>query len=157
MSNLFGTSTINSAVFTSEPHPSFGRFRRVVQECQHTWWQTVVQQLNELGELERGWDGYRAGPVRFDTANFALRLLEAACREDTPAPQIVPGADGDLQLEWHLATGDIELHVRGPLQVSAWASIDGQEEVAELTNDFALPAQWLSKIAGQQFAAAAAA
>lgn len=160
MSGLFtSNATSSAAVFSLELHPRFntGNVRRVVQEPADIWRQSAVQQLNDLVALERGWDGYGAGPVRFDTAYFALRMLDAACVEDTPAPQIVPGSDGDLQIEWHLPGGDIELHVRAPLQVSAWARVNGAEEAVELTNDFSLPALWLPQIAGQQLAAAAAA
>lgn len=154
-----GNYNFNStgAVFNLGLHAGFVLARRVIQRPEYRWHKAALDQLNDLVALERGWDGYRAGPVRFDTANFALQMLERACAEDTPCPQIVPGADGDLQIEWHFANGDIELHVRGPLQVSAWACIDGVEQEAELTNDFTLPAEWLSSMAGQHVAAAAAA
>jgi hypothetical protein len=155
MSGVYSLST--GAVFNLGLHAGFVMSRRVVQRSDHRWQKAVVCQLNELVALERGWDGYRAGPVRFDTANFALQMLESACGEDTPCPQIVPGTDGDMQVEWHFANGDIELHVRSPLQVSAWARIDGVELEAELTNDFTLAAEWLSLLAGQHVATAAAA
>ena len=145
------------AVFDLGLHAGFVIARRLVRRPEYRWHKAAVDQLNELVALERGWDGYRAGPVRFDTANFALQMLESACCDDTPCPQIVPGTDGDLQIEWHFENGDIELHVRGPLQVSAWAMINDVEHTAELTNDFTVAAEWLSSMAGQQVAAAAAA
>lgn len=131
--------------------------RRIVQDLDRSWRQAVIDQLNCLVALEKGWDGYRGGPVRFDTAHFALRLLDSACGNDTPSPEIVPGSDGDLQIEWHLEAGDIELHVSGPLKVHAWARIDGVERDADLTNDFTTVAQWLAMLADQELAATAAA
>lgn len=156
MSGLY-SPRISGAVFDIGLHRGFQSARRVVQRPEYRWHKAAVDQLNDLVALERGWDGYRAGPVRFDTANFALQLLESACAEDTASPQIVPGTDGDLQIEWHFANGDIELHVRGPLQVAGWARIGGVEHVSELTNDFTIAAQWLSAMTGQHVAAAAAA
>jgi hypothetical protein len=147
----------SAAVFNIGLHTGFNLARRIVSRPEYQWHKRALDQLNELVALEKGWDGYRALPVRFDTANFALQMLESACGEYTPCPQIVPGANGDMQIEWHFANGDIELHVRGPLQVSGWALIDGVEHEAELTNDFTVAAGWLSSMADQQVAAAAAA
>jgi hypothetical protein len=145
------------SVFNIGLHTGFVLARRLVQRPEFQWHKAALDQLNELVALERGWDGYRAGPVRFDTANFALQMLESACRDDTPCPQIVPGSDGDLQVEWHFADCDIEVHVRGPLQVTAWSRINGVEQELELTNDFTVLAQWISSIAVHNVAAAAAA
>ena len=78
------------------------------------WRDQVRQRLTDLCKLSSGWDGYGAGPVDADTANFAWHLLDQSCPPDTPPPSIVPGVDGELQIEWHLKQGDIELHVRSP-------------------------------------------
>jgi len=160
MSLRFSSDASSSAsVFSLELHPRYnaGTVRNVVQQVARSWSTGVLRQLNALVALPRGWDGYRAGPVRFDTANFALQLLESACGDETPCPQIIPGSDGDLQIEWHLPGGDVELHVAGPLRVSAWSSIGGVEEHAALTNDFTVAAQWLCSLAEHDGAAAAAA
>lgn len=123
-------------------------------------WQGVSKsRLEELVRLQEGWDGYAAFPVSFDNAMFAYRMLESISRRDTPAPQIVPGSSGDLQIEWHLPHGDIELWVRGPNSVHAWRSINdgnGEEEV-ELTTDFSLVAGWIREITEPTIAIAAAA
>lgn len=108
-----------------------------------------MERMKQLVQLERGWDGYRGAPVGFDIAHFALRMLDAACGVDTPTPQVVPGSDGDLQIEWHTERGDIELDVRAPNDVIAWrrttsTGSDG-EEVA-LTNDFSLVAIWIAEL-----------
>jgi hypothetical protein len=99
--------------------------------------------------LPVGWNGYGAGPVNFNTANFALRVLESVCSSDTPAPSIVPGSSGDLQIEWHLETGDIEIHIRAPYDVHAWCETvetgrGGGE--AQLTIDFTAVAQWIKSL-----------
>ncbi len=122
---------------------------RRVQEPVHQWHSVVMDRLNALVKLERGWDGYKGIPVSFENANFALNLLHAACSIDTPSPQIVPGSNGDLQIEWHTEEGDIELHIQAPYKVEAWRSsestgIDGEE--ISLTNNFAVVAKWIAEI-----------
>jgi hypothetical protein len=118
---------------------------RITDLIRH-WRDAVVSRLNDLVALERGWDGYRGEPVTFENANFALRMLEASCGVEAPIPQIVPGAGGDLQVEWHIGSTDIELDIRGPNDVHAWicsehTGPDGQE--FNLTNDFTSVANWI--------------
>ena len=127
--------------------PAFNARR--VQEPIHQWHDAVVQRLNTLVKLERGWDGYNGVPVSFENAHFAMNMLFSACLLDTPAPQIVPGSNGDLQVEWHTEKGDIELHVQAPYKVEAWRSsettgIDGEE--ISLTSNFAVVAKWIAEI-----------
>ncbi|WP_294534623.1 hypothetical protein [uncultured Rhodoblastus sp.] len=115
-----------------------------------------MSRLGELCKLEDGWDGYCAPAVSFFNATFALNMLGSACPMDAPAPQIVPGPDGDLQIEWHTAAMDIELHVIGPYDVHAWrlsatAAEDGEE--FHLTNDFTIVAGWLAEMSEAAIAA----
>jgi hypothetical protein len=131
--------------------------RRVVQDVDRHWKRVVVDRLNHLVGLPKNWNGYGATAVKFDTASFALKLLESAFDADAPPPQIVPGARGGLQIEWHLPRGSIELDVEAPYSVYGWAEIDGQESEATLTNDFTLPAEWLSLLTDDGIANAAAA
>lgn len=121
---------------------------RIVSEPPHAWRQAVIDRLDELCKLEVGWDGYRGLPISFANVNFAASVLGSACPLDAPAPQIVPGPNGDLQIEWHSATTDIELHVCGPYDVQAWRktqSIPGGEEL-HLTNDFTIVASWIAEL-----------
>lgn len=123
--------------------------RVLITDRPSVWRGDVVDRLNYLCCLPLGWNGYRAGPVNFNTANFALRVLESVCSPDTPAPSIVPGSSGDLQIEWHLEGGDIELHIRAPNDVHAWyeaccAASDSQE--VQLTIDFTTVAEWVKKL-----------
>src|SRR5262245_40168454 len=90
-----------------------------ITEIDGEWKASVKQRLEELIRLEEGWDGYVAFPVSFETAVFALRMLESICGPNTPAPQIVPGLTRDIQIEWHTHHGDIELWVQSPNNVHA--------------------------------------
>jgi len=137
-----------------------GFHRAIVSRPTRDWHKEVTATLNELAALPRGWDGYNGRPVRFDCAYFALSMLEAICPADGPAPQIVPGSNGDLQLEWHMPNEDIELHVRGPNKVTAWrvaGATDPDGEELQLTNDFTQVAAWIRAIMEPAVADAAAA
>jgi hypothetical protein len=134
--------------------------KAVVSSPVREWHRDVVERLNELTSLSRGWDGYQAPPVSFDTAHFAMQMLEAITRENATSPQIVPGTSGDLQVEWHTDNGDVELHVIRPGRVSAWRhGVDTAEEGEELalTNDFTAVAAWVRMVTEPIFADAAAA
>lgn len=134
--------------------------RVLVSDKVSAWSDAVRSRLEELIRLPSGWDGYQAVHASFENANFALRVLESVCEFDTPAPQIVPGALGDLQIEWHSLKGDIELHVRAPNDVHAWyALVDGDPdgEELDLTNDFVTVAQWVKEITEPSVDVAAAA
>ena len=110
----------------------------------------INKRINELLRLRPGWDGYEGRPVTFENASFAMAVLEACCGKNDPIPQIVPGPSGDLQLEWHLEKGDIELHILAPSILQAWhvneqTGDDGEDVL--LTNDFTAVAEWLKSLA----------
>ena len=88
---------------------NFKPVRMLINEPILGWWPQIVSQLEEFVRLEIGWDGYHGIPVSLGNAIFALNMLKVTCLPDTPIPQIVPGSQGDLQIEWHTENGDIEL------------------------------------------------
>lgn len=145
--NLRGTASNPSGGVVIPLRPLHARV--LITEPASAWRAEVVDRLNHVCRLPVGWDGYRAGPVSFNTAHFAFRVLDAVCTPDTPTPSIVPGISGDLQIEWHLSTGDIELHIRAPNDVIGWrktydTSPDGEELL--LTNNFTDVAMWIRSL-----------
>jgi hypothetical protein len=102
--------------------------------------------FNELTSLPMGWDGYIGQPVSFTCASFAANLIERLYLDGIPAPQLVPGNDGSVQIEWHLNNYDIEIDVLAPYQVIATRldHISGEEdEELELQSDFTALAEWV--------------
>lgn len=161
MNQTQATSNVDTSYLSSDTIVSIARrpSRLMVTEPVAEWHSAVVARLGELIRLPPGWDGYRGEPVSFLIANFTLRMLEAVCGNDTPAPQIVPGSSGDVQIEWHTPCGQIELHVRAPNDVLAWhrnanTGADG-EEIA-LSNDFIRVVRWIEDLERDGAAAAAA-
>lgn len=150
-----GISSTNKVVPISS-----ARGRTFISENANSWLDEVADRLEELIRLPSGWDGYHGDPVSFLNASFALQMLNNICGAETRAPQIVPGIEGDLQIEWHTLQGDIELHVKGPNSVHAWRAMVGGDpdgEELDLTVDFGTVAQWVREITETPIAAAAAA
>jgi hypothetical protein len=150
-------NTAFSANVTSLPAAST---RVMVSELWYVWGQEVRKRLEELIRLPVGWDGYSGVPVSLENAMFAWRMLEAVLGVAAAPPQVVPGSSGDLQIEWHTLSGDVELHVQGPNRVHAWrrmADAAGDGEDLNLTNDFATVAIWLKDITEPSLAAQPAA
>ena len=138
------------------------QFQRVLlSEPDNLWYESAKNRLEELVvRLPRGWDGYDGRPVDFSNAIFALSMLSSICRPSTPAPQIVPGSAGDLQIEWHTEEVDIELSVRGPYVVHAWRYVVGSDpdgEPLDLSRDFTEVATWVAAISEPQVVADSAA
>jgi hypothetical protein len=157
MESLAGTSSVLTQPVVHLTPP---RARILIADRPDGWRQPIKERLDYLCQLSLGWDGYRARPVSFSTAHFALRLLESVCDSTTPAPSIVPGPSGDLQIEWHLKSGDIELHVRAPNDVHAWRetlSTGENGEELRLTIDFTLVARWVRNLSDPQRATVEAA
>lgn len=131
----------------------------LISELPHDWIAKLTARLQELINLNLGWDGYLGQPVQYVNAIFAQKVIERVCGNNNIEPSLVPGASGDLQIEWHTLKGDIELDVLAPNSVIAYYSNDenGQEEEVILTNDFTIVARWLNEIKETPIAVIAAA
>jgi len=72
------------------------------------WRDVATARLAELERLAPGWDSDGGLPVRRRHANRAIQFLVRLMADaSTPIalPDIVPLADGGVQLEWHVAPG----------------------------------------------------
>jgi len=62
----------------------------------------IDARFKELRTLRDGWDGYSAGPIYKYVIKAAKKILEHTASILCAIPQIVPGSDGSLNLEWHV-------------------------------------------------------
>lgn len=126
---------------------AFNQYVRV-QMPRSGWSEKLSRRLNDLTSLPRGWDGYFAPPVSFTNAAFAAALIERIASPDIEAPQVVPGSDGRLQIEWHSGGYDIELEVLAPYRVVASREHieSGQVDEEVLESDFSTLMHWLSDL-----------
>lgn len=130
-------------------HAAFTSYRVLVPQDHSAWVVDLRRRLDELTSLPVGWDGYMGRPVSFQCANFVAKMLERLHRDNVPAPSLVPGSDGSLQVEWHRNNFDVELDVLGVQNVLA-TRINRQtaeEESIELQNDFAEIVDWITALA----------
>lgn len=123
-----------------------GFTKRVMQTSSLSWDGEAAMRLGELMRLPDNWDGYGSAPIGFQVAHFAMNMLGSACPRSAPAPQIVPGNNGDVQIEWHTLEYDIEMHIVAPFNVRAYRLHGGEEEELVLTNEFSRVAEWLSDL-----------
>lgn len=90
------------------------------QKVQPTGTAWVDARLSKLASLQADWDGYGADPVDRDQLNILGALLKAHLPAGAPRGAIVPGADGSVQAEWHLAGSSFGLLVEEGRRVSSW-------------------------------------
>ncbi len=140
-----------AAIPTSDSQSStiFPQHRVRIDNHNSRWMKELAERFDDIVGLSKGWDGYAGEPVSFTTAQFAAQMIERLCIPDVPAPSIVPGSDGSLQVEWHVGGFDIELDVTAPLAVDAYRMNQntGAEDELEVESDFTQIAQWISEVA----------
>lgn len=73
------------------------------------WVKQTVTALVEIMQLAQNWDSYGARPVATVAVGRALDILTRVMGKASPAPNIVPLADGGLQMEWHTGNHDLEV------------------------------------------------
>lgn len=135
----------------SDSHEVFTQHRVRVPELNSIWATQVEDRLNELTSLQVGWDGYAGKPVSFQCAFFVANMLQRLCQKNVPAPSIVPGSDGSLQVEWHMNSFDVELDVLSPQHVVATRinHRNDEEEVIEIKNDFTDVVEWVKALSDE--------
>lgn len=98
----------------------------------------VRGRLDELSQLEVGWDGADARPVDRLALDHAWRLAEQSIRADLPAPELFPVPDGGVQLEWHAGPVELEVEIEPGARAVVFVCDDeqsGQQIDGELPED----------------------
>lgn len=127
---------------------TFRMHRIRVEGDRSDWNASLSKRFDDLCALRKGWDGYRGQPVSFACARFAATILEHLYTDGLPAPSLVPGSDGTLQIEWHRSQYDIELDVLAPNKVVAYRydHLIDQEDEFDIANDFTIVNRWLREM-----------
>jgi hypothetical protein len=76
------------------------------------WLKQTNNLLYSIIGLDNNWDSYGAKRISSKVAEAVSDLLCDIMQRTTPAPQIVPSANGSMQLEWHLKGIDLEIEVK---------------------------------------------
>lgn len=80
----------------------------------------IEQELAQLRKLQDRWHEFNADPIQSKTVAQLKAILSASSNIGTHAGHIVPGADGSLQAEWHLAEAIIGALVEDSGAYSVW-------------------------------------
>lgn len=136
--NVVGTNSTNIVALQREAITR-------VQPLHSEWMSSLGDRFDELTSLPYGWDGYNGQPVSFARAFFAAHLLESLYISELDEPQLVPGSDGTVQIEWHENGFDLEIDVQAPYDVVATRCNlnTGHAEELELDTDFTVLANWI--------------
>jgi len=115
---------------------------------QSEWLAVLADRFDDITSLPRGWDGYGGLPVAFSCAQFAANLIDRLFDSNIGVPQLVPGSDGTLQIEWHENDFDIEVDVLGPYDVIAVKRdlSTGETIEREFNTDFSELADWIKEL-----------
>ena len=72
---------------------------------------STVEQLTALISLSDDWDSYGAMAPSLEAIHTATKVISRIITDDMVVPAVVPGADGSIQLEWHVNGIDLEVEV----------------------------------------------
>ena len=102
-------------------------------------WSWVIRKIaNEFPKLREGWDSYYGKPISKKTIKFTLETIARTFTENTPEPSnVVPGANGGIQIEWHMKDRDLEVEFTPDNRVIILLELynDDKEIELDLTED----------------------
>ncbi|MCA9421862.1 MAG: hypothetical protein KC592_12650 [Nitrospira sp.] len=102
--------SIETQVHASEPISLGGWKNFLLNEA--------IEIKNDCSEL--GWDGYEANPISEEALQRAKILIEAL-PDNSPWPELVPSAEGEIAYEWNLGPSRI-LSVTPYPHLLVWAA-----------------------------------
>lgn len=70
--------------------------------------------LQKFRLLRPGWDSYNAPAVDSIQIGAARELLQVLASENVPAPSLTLTSGGQIQVEWHTTSKDLEIRVLSP-------------------------------------------
>jgi hypothetical protein len=117
-----------------------------------TWFYPTLGALQDIAQLLDNWDSYGSAPIEDAVIVEAMRVLIALeLPPSAPPPSVVPGSLGDIQLEWHLVAGDVEILVSNapPVSVHLFSRASGEQfESGDLSDDVVRLVNSLLRTAG---------
>jgi hypothetical protein len=104
----------------------------------------IIGQLEALGELSPGWDGYNALSPSVEIVHAAVMFVRSLSDHIAPRPRVVPLVSGALQLEWADGERVLELEFESPTTIH-YLRWDPQATVSDETD---LPVESVSQVEG---------
>ena len=100
----------------------------ILSQPRPQWINPTVARLESLAQLPEDWDSYGASPVRTSRIQQAYGLLQSIMDDETPAPDLVPTANGSIQIEWHTLGVELEIHLLSDADLDVYfVDLEGTE------------------------------
>jgi hypothetical protein len=99
----------------------------------------LTSNAHRIAELKAGWDGpgsiCLSAKALFLATTYTRNALQGL--SDVTSPQLVPGGDGSIQVEWHAKHGELELDIDAHGRPTIWirdhrngAEFDAEDDAA---------------------------
>jgi hypothetical protein len=133
---LSGQATWLGAPMTFPPGARRGRYEQISEgwgieiapALSEAMERSLAAQEQELSELEPDWDGYGAEPLDPGVIKeFISELRLSLAGSKIRAPDLIPGADGSLQAEWHLRDANIFYQVDAQMERMLYLAVKGTQ------------------------------
>src|SRR5579872_3088407 len=76
------------------------------------WVLEAAAKLETLGRFQIGWDSYGGLPLKAGAKDLTVRALRWLSHDELPAPAVVLGSGGTVQLEWRTKDKELEVELR---------------------------------------------
>ena len=92
------------------------------------WFYPTLSCFQQLGQMPEGWDSYGADVISDEAIVGAAEVLaQLQLPFGAAPPSVVPGSSGSVQLEWHQAGADVEIHISPEGHTTVFLSEAGDE------------------------------
>jgi hypothetical protein len=110
-----------------------------------------LQGIASLLALPPGWNSYSARAIAPQNAVRAIGLVWDLLQPGVDAPVAVPRVRGGIQLEWHTVSGDIEIYIDSPDQITFFAehAESGESTEAPFAGHEEVLKAWVQRISGK--------
>jgi hypothetical protein len=89
------------------------------ETSEQPWFGATMERLQRLVALGPNWNGYGEARPHAASIKRAVAVLDAVAYRG-PTPDMVPLADGGVQIEWHIADDSIEIVVPPRGAATVW-------------------------------------
>jgi hypothetical protein len=83
------------------------------------WLPDLAARLQQLLQLQAGWDSYAAKRPSPMNADAVLDMIRGLNLPQLPLPNVVPTVEGGFQLEWFMGDHELEIEVVTPFLLKA--------------------------------------
>lgn len=90
----------------------------------------LIEKIESIADLDEGWDGYSALPIRHDVINDAVTFLKCF-PSDFALPSVSPTPDNEILMVWEKGDDVLLISVSGDSTYNGYSEIDTKETIFE--------------------------